>query len=130
MSVHIILVTHEKIGKALLNAATTILGQLPLPCSDIGISKDCETKKSTQALLNLINGLNNTDGILILTDIVGATPYNIVRQLPVRSDLQVASGLNLPMLLKLMNYAKLPLEQLAEKAISGGQQGILLCDST
>ena len=61
--------------------------------------------------------------MLVLTDLVGATPCNLATAL-CNDKLMMATGLNLPMLLRACNYVYLPLEELTDKAIKGGQKGI------
>jgi len=65
--------------------------------------------------------------VLVLADLYGATPCNIglsLSSLGVR--LRCVSGLNLPMLLRVLNYAEKPLDELAEIAASGGRGGIFI----
>lgn len=126
MTINIILVTHGNIGKTLLQTTTNTLGKLPLPTTAISVPSTCNTDAICQQIESLIQQLH-ADGILILTDLYGATPCNIVTRLPKHYPLRVVSGANLPMLLRIMNYANLPLEALTEKAISGGKDGIVDC---
>ena len=75
----------------------------------------------------LIHEVNQGQGVLILTDIFGATPCNIGLSLGALGvHLRCVSGLNLPMLLRVLNYADKPLDELAEVAASGGKGGILI----
>jgi PTS system ascorbate-specific IIA component len=67
-------------------------------------------------------------GVLILTDLYGSTPGNIAKNLLVDSGFKLVSGMNLPMLIRILNYPELDLEAMAEKAVSGGKDGILLCN--
>ena len=127
MSVHVILVTHDKIGRSLLEATALIFGQLPLPTTEIALTPHCDVQQIQQKLQDLVTQLQNPHGILILTDIFGASPHNIVKQLLPSDNTHVITGLNLPMLLKIMNYANLPLAELTQKALSGGQTGIVCC---
>jgi len=68
---------------------------------------------------------NTEEGLLILTDLVGSTPFNVATQLKSKQNhCIIVSGLNLPMLLKISNYRTLNLEELAKKAVVGGQSAI------
>jgi PTS system ascorbate-specific IIA component len=69
------------------------------------------------------------DGILILTDMYGATPSNIAQHFITRENTKIIAGLNLPMLIRTLNYAHLNLNEVYEKALCGGKEGILLCES-
>lgn len=71
--------------------------------------------------------LDQGQGILILTDMFGSTPSNIACAVSDRNDIRIVSGLNLPMLIRVLNYPSLSLEELELKAISGGQEGVVRC---
>ncbi|RUM94396.1 MAG: PTS fructose transporter subunit IIA, partial [Thiothrix sp.] len=71
--------------------------------------------------------LNEDKGVLVLTDMYGSTPSNIANRLIRRPEVSVVSGVNLPMLIRVMNYPKLSLPELINKALTGGHDGILLC---
>ncbi len=60
----------------------------------------------------------------------GSTPSNISSQLLVNSGLKLVAGLNLPMLVRLLNYPQLDLEEMTQKALSGGKDGIILYETT
>ena len=62
---------------------------------------------------------------MILTDLFGSTPYNIAKVLHQETNIRMVSGLNLPMLIKVMNYPNLSLDELAQKAIKGGREGVI-----
>jgi PTS system ascorbate-specific IIA component len=71
--------------------------------------------------------LDQVGGVLILADLYGATPCNIGLSLGALGvHLRCVSGLNLPMLLRVLNYAEKPLDELAEIAASGGRGGIFI----
>ena len=74
----------------------------------------------------MVMELDTGDGVLVLTDVCGATPSNIACRLVSLGRVMVVSGLNLPMLMRILNYPNLSLEELAERAVSGGRQGIML----
>ena len=82
-------------------------------------------KRVTEAVL----AAQGEHGTLILTDIIGATPANVaakVAQLPeLTAPVQVLTGVNLPMLLRAISHRTESLSELAEKALQGGQQGVL-----
>jgi len=66
----------------------------------------------------------NGEGLLVLTDVYGATPDNLARYFSTECNARVVSGINLPMLLRVLNYAHQSLEQLCQTASSGGIKGI------
>lgn len=64
--------------------------------------------------------------LLLLTDVLGATPCNVARQLQAGRAAQLLAGVNLPMLLRAVTYQHEPLEALAARALQGGTQGVQL----
>ena len=123
MSVGLLLVTHEKIGEQLLSAARTAMGE-PLPNAALCVSPDSPPEHISEAVAAEIQNLDRGDGVLVLCDLYGATPCNrtcIARNPGVR----IVTGCNLPMVLKVFNYARLDLDRLADKALEGGRTGIL-----
>ena len=71
-----------------------------------------------------ISEQDNGAGVLVLTDVFGATSDNPARYFAERGNAHVISGVNLPMLLQVLNYAGQSLPQLCETAESGGHSGI------
>lgn len=62
--------------------------------------------------------------LLLLTDVLGATPCNVARQLLAGRPAQLLAGVNLPMLLRAVTYQHEPLEALTARALQGGTQGV------
>ena len=127
MSVGILLLTHEAMGAALIATAKHILGRVPLALAACAIPPGSDIDAALRDAAARVRELDSGDGVLVLTDIYGATPSNIAQQLPALGlDVQRVSGLNLPMLLRVLNYAEQPLLELAQTAASGGRSGILV----
>lgn len=128
MSIHLILVSHNDIASALLKTIQQIFADnLPLVTSVISVDNDSDRDELFQDLQAIIKREKSEDGCLILTDLFGATPNNIARQF-CQDAVSVISGLNLPMLVRIMNYPNLPLEELTKKALDAGKQGITTCN--
>ena len=125
MSVGVLLVTHEKIGTALIEAARHVLTQLPLHVESVEVGADTDPEIALLDTANLGRQLEQNGGVLVLTDLFGATPCNVALRLH-KSGLNTrcVSGLNLPMLLRVLNYADQPLSELAEIAARGGRDGV------
>lgn len=127
MTVGILLVSHNNIGTELINTAKQMLSCCPLPTKVLSI----EAMDSPEAIRVMLDedlkGLDQGHGILILTDMFGSTPSNIACAVSDRKDIKVVSGLNLPMLIRVLNYPALELDELEHKAISGGQEGVVRC---
>ncbi len=128
MTVSVVLITHEEIGTALLNTASrTFAGELPLATTAVAVSYDIDPDELLTKLKRLAHTVESEDGLLVLTDMYGSTPCNIALSLQETDNIEVVTGLNLPMLIRVMNYPQLPLAELAQKAISGGKEGVIEC---
>ena len=127
---NILLITHNHVGTALLATAKRTIEEFPCEIKAISIPQDANLDISITQIHTTLAALDNGNGVLILTDMYGSTPSNVANHLLEESPIQVKiiSGLNLPMLLRAINYAQLPLANLAEKAFLGGRDGV--CIST
>lgn len=126
MSVGILIITHSNIGSSLYEAVTSVIGNCPLPTKLLPVSLDSEPDHMIDAARQLISDLDQGQGVLVLTDMYGSTPSNIACRLA-NGQVNVVAGINLPMLVRVMNYPNLDLQQLAEKALSGGHEGVISC---
>lgn len=126
MSVGVLLVTHGKLGESLLGTARQILGVCPLAVCCLAVEQDTDPLKALESGRRLAAELNSGDGLLVLTDCFGSTPSNVAIRCAVGHPAAVVAGVNLPMLLRVLNYPQLPWQALREKAISGGRDGVLL----
>ena len=124
MSVALLLVTHEHIGNDMLAITGSILNDElnNTACVEIPMNADIDNMKHQVA--NALNELSTNDGVLILTDSYGSTPCNIANEFLDCKNRSLVSGLNLPMLIRIMNYRSLPLDELRDIAIEGGKHGI------
>jgi PTS system ascorbate-specific IIA component len=128
MSVGVLLVTHGNLGSELLNTAETMLGICPLQTRLLSIDKSVDIEVARSSAEEAYQSLNSGEGVLVLTDIYGSTPSNIANSLLNHKDVSVVAGVNLPMLIRVMNYPALDLREMVIKAISGGHDGILFCN--
>jgi len=129
MTISVFIITHENVGHALLEAAINTLGFCPLSAEVLSIPLDCDIDAVTRLAERKTHELDNGDGVLILTDIYGSTPANIACTLDEKENVRVVSGINLPMLIRVLNYPNLELDELSLKAVSGGREGIMDCIS-
>lgn len=127
MTVAILIVSHNQIGTELVNTARQMLSSTPLPTKVISIGIDDDPEQITTQLHDEAEGLDQGNGILVLTDMFGSTPCNVACAVSDREDIRIVSGLNLPMLIRVFNYPNLSLDELKKKALSGGQEGITCC---
>ena len=130
MSVGLLLITHRNIATSLLDSAKQMLDSCPLATRALEVPLDYPIDDILKSARKHILHLDMGDGVLILTDIYGATPANICKKLCKDNNSILVTGINLPMLIRILNYPQLNKEALALKAVSGGQDGILLCDDS
>lgn len=124
--VGVLLVTHGKVGHVLLETLREMM-PLPLPTDVLEVRR----VQSHDILLvqggKMIERLNRGAGVLVLTDVFGATPSNIANKLGELHGLPVVAGLNLPMLMRIFNYPDQSLAELAHTAVDGGRRGVFHC---
>lgn len=126
MKTGLLLITHGRLGQDLLDTTTAILGNCPLRYKALPVQEDCDPDLLLETASQTCADLDQGDGVLVLTDLYGSTPSNVATQLMDRHAIHVISGVNIPMLLRVMNYPELGLGMLAEKAASGAHDGIIV----
>lgn len=126
MSVALLLVTHKKIATSLIECASNIVNDAPDNLAFVEVPMDIPTDPIESEISDKLDTLDRDDGTLILTDLYGGTPSNIASKFAQLNDTRFISGLNLPMLVKIMNYRDLPLDELTEKILGGGKKSIVL----
>ena len=129
MSVGLLLISHNELGPQLLETATKMLGRCPLTTETLVVSIHSDPALMQEQALAMSRDLDQGDGVLILTDMFGSTPSNIASRVLESDHSTLVTGLNLPMLVRVLNYADLTLPELAEKALSGGRDGVLAVHS-
>ena len=96
----VVVVTHGQLAAELLNAAETIVGELPrFAAVSIGWHQD--TQDAREELERAIARVRQGGGVLLLTDRFGGTPSNLAMTFLERDDVEVITGVSLPMLIKL-----------------------------
>ena len=98
----VVVVTHGQLATELVNAAETIVGDMPaFAAVSIGWHED--TEDARHEIEQAVGRVNKGSGVLILTDMFGGTPSNLAMTFLVQGKLEVITGVNLPMLIKLAN---------------------------
>lgn len=130
MSVGILLITHEGIGNAMLDVATRLLRKLPLVAEAFEVPFDADADALLPQASAALRRVDGGHGVLVLTDLYGASPSNIAARLArLGTPVRRVSALNLSMLLRVMNYADLPLDELPAVATAGARNGVILDDA-
>ena len=96
----VIVVTHGQLANELVNAARTIVGELP-QLSAVSIGWNDDPTGAREAIAEAIGRVQGPDGVLILTDMFGGTPSNLGLTFLETSRVEIITGVNLPMLIKL-----------------------------
>ncbi len=122
----ILIFSHPGIGASLRKAALATLKTLPCKVITISCSQDVDPEQMVAKALKTLKNIKLEEGLIIFSDIFGATPHNIANLVAKRTAHQtlLISGINLPMLIRTLNYITLPLAAVCEKAIEGGLHGI------
>jgi PTS system ascorbate-specific IIA component len=101
-----------------------VLGKRPLYLRQLGVTIHDDPDAILPVAEDLIRFLDQGAGVLVLTDIYGATPSNIASRILKPGKVEGIAGVNLPMLIRALTYRDEPLEVVIGKAISGGQEGL------
>lgn len=128
MSVGLLLITHCRLGPDLLAVARSIYCDPQVRAEALDVENDAPLAPLLEEAARLADRLDDGGGVLVLTDIYGATPANLALALARRHrHSKVLAGVNLPMLIRAMNYAGLTLDAVVDKAQAGGRNGVLCC---
>jgi PTS system ascorbate-specific IIA component len=123
--ISILIITHGELGKSLIECATHVLGDKPLFLESLSIENDCTHESMFKQISERINLLDQGNGVLILTDIFGATPCNIITKIIKPGKVSAIAGVNLSMLIRTISYRNESFDSLISKAIQGAQDGII-----
>jgi PTS system ascorbate-specific IIA component len=121
----VLIVTHGSIGESLLSSAGQILGGVPPLVATLGVSRNDDPDDISLRAGELLEGLDQGDGVLVLTDIFGATPGNAISRLLADGHIEGVSGLSLPMLLRVLTGRNSSLPGAVKRALSGGAEGLV-----
>ena len=122
--VGILIVSHGAFGESLIHCASHVLGKRPLYLRQLGVTVHDDPDAILPVAQDLIRFLDQGGGVLVLTDIYGATPSNIAARILEPGRVEGIAGVNLPMLIRALTYRDEPLEVVIGKAIAGGQDGL------
>jgi PTS system mannose-specific IIA component len=125
----VLVVTHGSIGEALLTSATQILGTSPGQVGTLSVWRQDDPDDLVLRARELLEGLDAGDGVLVLTDIFGATPGNVVSRLLQDGRIEGVSGVSLPMLLRVITGRNGSLSDAVQRALSGGAEGVVHMNS-
>jgi len=114
--ISVLVIAHEPLATALIHCTRHIYGRLPYQVAALDVIPDEDPDIALRAARDLAARVNDGSGLVVLTDLFGATPARVAVQLAEPGRVIVFHGANLPLLLKLLNYRRnVPLEDLARK---------------
>jgi mannose PTS system EIIA component len=130
MAVGILLVTHPGIGTSMVAVASSLLGRLPLKVEAFEVGFDVDPAALLPQASAAMRRVDEGDGVMVLTDLYGASPSNLGARLAhLGTPVRRVSALSLPMLLRVLNYAELGLDEMPAVAAAGGRNGVLHDDA-
>ncbi len=118
--------SHGQVANELLSAAETIIGHFKhITAVSIGWHDDVEAAKNE--IRRAVERVSEGGGVLLMTDMFGGTPTNIASMFLQQGEVEVVTGVNLPMVIKLAGLEPgVPLEEVARLVRDQGRQGIYL----
>lgn len=123
--VGVVIVTHTDYGEKLLQAAEMIIGRQE-NARTVPVNVGVDTAETVAQLEEAIKAVEKGAGVIIVTDMFGGTPTNLSLSLMGLHHIEVVTGVNLPMLIKILSSRSKPLDQLAADAKTAGLQGIVV----
>lgn len=121
----IFLITHGTLGESLIQCACHVLNKRPQQIAQLGVSAQDDPLDVLPLARSMLGWVNNGAGVLLLTDIYGATPSNIAAKLIVPDKAELVAGVNLPMLLRVLTYRDRDMQTLVKRAVAGACDGVL-----
>ena len=124
MSVALFFISHEGIASNLIHIGEAILQKKNnnLACCEVPMDADITTMLDDIEIQ--LAQLDTAQGLLVITDIYGGTPSNIAQKIADKHQADLISGINLPMVIRLLNYRDEAITTLLQKALDGAKKGI------
>ena len=122
----ILIVSHGTFGESLIHSASHVLGKRPLYLRQLGVTVHDDPEAILPVAQDLIRFLDQGEGVLVMTDIYGATPSNIAARLLEPGRVEGLAGVNLPMLIRALTYRdQHALLELRDRALEGATEGVV-----
>ncbi|MDD3352913.1 PTS fructose transporter subunit IIA [Zoogloea sp.] len=121
----VLLITHGTLGEALIQCACHVMNRRPVQMLQLGVSSQDDPLDILPLAHQLLQMVDSGEGVLVLTDILGATPANLAAKLLAPGRVEGVAGVNLPMLLRTITYRERGMELLVKKAVAGACEGVV-----
>jgi len=119
------LVTHSSLGESLIQCVCHVLNQRPLQIAQLGVTPQDDPLDALPLARAMLEWVDTGQGVLVLTDIFGATPANVASKLLAPGRVEGVSGVNLPMLLRALSNRDKDMDTLITKTLAGGRDGVI-----
>jgi mannose PTS system EIIA component len=123
--VGLLLITHAPVGAALLKAAAHVFGRDLQNCESIDVEADQSLAHIQDRACEMIAKLDTGHGVLVFSDLYGASPCNCASSLSSPGRVEVITGVSLPLLVRALNYRELELPDLTERLVAGAAQSVV-----
>lgn len=120
----ILIIAHDPLASALRECVLHVFPDVAASVLAFDVPPEAPLADIQSGVKQLLLELE-TEGVLLMTDVFGATPCNVAQSLVDGVQVRLIAGVNLPMLLRAVNYADESLEVLANRALAGGAQGVM-----
>lgn len=121
----ILIISHGSLGESLIHCANHVLGKRSEFLASLSITIEDDPDIVLPEAQKLVKELDHGEGVLVLSDMCGATPCNIASRLVSPGTVACLAGVNLPMLVRALTYRHEPLAVVCEKALTGGKEGVM-----
>jgi PTS system ascorbate-specific IIA component len=121
----LLIVAHGTLGESLIHCASHVMGRRPLYLRQLGVTIHDDPEALLPQGRDLVRFLDQGQGVLVMTDIFGATPSNIACRLLEPGRIEGISGINLPMLIKTLSHRDASMNELIEKSLVGASEGVI-----
>jgi PTS system ascorbate-specific IIA component len=121
----VLIIAHDTLPDSLVKAVTHVLGVTPPQFQTISVKATDDPFDLLPGARAIVDALDMGDGVLIFSDIYGATPCNLAGKLQIPGRVELIAGVNLPMLVRAFTYREKGMETMITKAVSGGRDGVL-----
>lgn len=121
----VLIIGHDTLPESLAQAAAHVLGSRPAQMDVLSVTCDDDPLDVLPRAREAIAHVDTGEGVIVFSDIYGATPCNLVGKLIDPGHVEAIAGVNLPMLVRALTYRTKGLETMVRKAVSGGCEGVL-----
>jgi len=121
----LLILGQKEMAAGLIASAAHTFGARPPALEAAGVDFLQAPEALAQMIAQQVKRLDQGDGVLILADVFGTTHTNLACRLLKRGHVELITGVNVPMLLRVLNYRHLRMDDLIDRALSGGCGGIV-----